>query len=142
MFISFKIVFLLLLTESFSLTSNYYARCADGAPKEGFITVSDCKNYATNGSYCCLLYYVTNPDVEYHYHFDDLISVDKNNKTRKLSERINICYGLTPAGFNNIWDVIDELEEDSEIDDIHINCFAKKIIFDNYIIFLSLLLLF
>ena len=46
---------------------------------------------------------------------------------RKLSERENLCIGLSSEGYHYIKKVIDELEEESGVKDISINCISKTL---------------
>ena len=129
-----------LIINTLCLTKHYYTKCNYGAPKSGLITYSDCQEYASSDSYCCLLYYVSNPDIEFNFYFKKGDTTEKDVKGRKLSERVNLCFGLTSSGYDKILDVIDELEDESGLDKININCFSKNIKFS--IIILILLILF
>lgn len=146
-----KFIILILFINILSKNSKYYSSCEQGAPNSGFITYSECKKYAKNGNYCCLLYYVSNPDVELNFYFysktkdDDVKSEDESEdeelnkgKKRVLDERTNLCYGLSTNGYNHIDNVIDELEKESGIEGIHIDCLAGKIKFNSIIIVLTL----
>ena len=130
----------ILIINASCLTKHYYTSCEYGAPKSGLITHSDCQKYASSGSYCCLLYYVSNPDIEFNFYFKKSDNTEKEIKGRKLSERENLCFGLTSSGYDKISDVIDELEDESGIDEININCLSKNIKFS--VISLILLILF
>ena len=138
-----QILFLLLLINIQSKTNRYYSSCEYGAPKSGLITYSDCKEYARDNNYCCLLYYTANPDLQINYNFyfkkDDDESREKNG-IRKLSERVNLCFGVSNDGYNNIEDLIEEIEDESGIDEIHIDCSSKNLLFNNLLIVLLILL--
>ena len=119
-------LFLVIIVNVSNLTSKYHTSCLSGAPKSGLITSSDCQEYSRDGSYCCLLYYVGNPDLAVNV----FLRVEDNPDRevgRKLSERENLCYGLTADGYYNILEVIDELEDESGIEEININCFSRNI---------------
>ena len=139
------LLLIILIIQTFSLNNNYYKKCNEGAPKSGFITSSECKGYAASEAYCCLLYYVANPDVELNIFFkknENNTSVGKvdEKEGRKLSERENLCIGLSSEGYHNIKKVIDELEKESGVKDISINCISKtlNISFILFILFLNL----
>ena len=142
-----KFIFIILFINILSKTSDYYSSCKAGAPKTGFVTVSDCKEYEENGSHCCLLKYGNNPDVEINIDVSvdngklsdesEVEGLDKDKK-RVLDEIVNICYGISNNGYNNIDKVISELEDESGIDGIEIDCLARKIKFNSIIIALIL----
>ena len=125
-----------LIINTLCLTKHYYTKCNYGAPKSGLITYSDCQEYASSDSYCCLLYYVSNPDIEFNFYFKKGDTTEKEVKGRKLSERVNLCFGLTSSGYDNSEDVIEELQDESGIEEIHINCSSKSL---KYSIFLLIL---
>ena len=112
------ILFLILLFNIYCKTNKYYTSCKSGAPQSGFITSSECNEYSQSGSYCCLLYYEITPEIK----SSNSTYLSKNSKGRNLLQRETYCFGLTKSGFNNIDDVIDELEDDTGIDDIKILC--------------------
>ena len=142
-----KFIFIILFINILSKTSDYYSSCKAGAPKTGFVTTSDCKEYEENGSHCCLLYYESDPNVEINIDVSvdtgklsdesEVEGLDKDKK-RVLDERVNVCFGLSNIGYNNISKVISELEDESGIDDINIDCLARKIKFNSIIIALIL----
>ena len=126
------LLLLILIIQAFSRNNNYYKSCNAGAPKSGFITYSDCQGYAASGAYCCLMYYEGNPNVELNFFFkknENNTSVGKvdEQEGRKLSERENLCIGLSSEGYHNIQEVIDELEDESGVKDISINCISKTL---------------
>lgn len=126
------LLLLILIIQAFSRNNNYYKSCNEGAPKSGFITYSDCQGYAASGAYCCLMYYEGNPNVELNFFFkknENNTSVGKvdEQEGRKLSERENLCIGLSSEGYHNIQEVIDELEDESGVKDISINCISKTL---------------
>ena len=55
--------------------------------------------------------------------------------------RWNFCFGLTSEGYDNIEDVIEELEEESGLDDIDIDCSSKYFGINNIIKLIIFLLL-
>ena len=145
MYLKKIILFLLLITTAYNRTDKYYTHCESNAPKSGFITHSDCNGYAQEDSYCCLLYYVSNPDIQFNFYFKkantNTNATIKGEEERILSERENLCIGLTNDGYNKIEDVIKELEKESGIEEIFINCLGTKINI-NTIISIILLILF
>ena len=71
------LLFLILIINTYSRTDRFYTHCKSGAPNSGLLTYSDCRNYAQEGTHCCLLYYVANPDIQYNYNFK---KTNANNK--------------------------------------------------------------
>lgn len=138
-----SLLFLLFFFGVLGKTSKYYSSCSSGAPKSGMITYSDCKEYASGSNHCCLLYYVSNPDIQinYNFYFKTADTTEKETQIRKLSERVNLCFGLSEDGYDNIEDVIDELEDESGLDEININC-SSKILNLNIIILVIFFILF
>lgn len=145
------LLLIILIAYTFSRNINYYKSCNEGAPKSGFITYSDCQGYAASGAYCCLMYYVANPDIQINFYFkknDNSTSTDKVDEeketikleNRKLSERENLCIGLSSEGYHYIDEVIDELQKESGLEDIKINCIsgALNISLELFILFLIL----
>ena len=130
------IILLILFFNIFCRTGKYYTSCQSGAPKSGFLTSSECSEYAQKGSYCCLLYYTVTADIKN----SNASNLFKDTKGRILTERENYCFGLTKNGFDNIDDVIDELEDETEIDDIHIICTDSKYLNFRALLFLLLIL--
>lgn len=141
MYLKETLLFLILIINAYSRTAGFYTHCKVGAPKSGLITYSDCKNYNQQDSHCCLLYYVANPDVQFNFFFKKSGTNNTGEQGRQLSERENLCFGLTNDGYNKIDDVIKELEKESGINNININCFGKNIKF-NTIILIILVILF
>jgi hypothetical protein len=126
------LLLLILIIYTFSINKNYYKSCNAGAPKSGFITYSECQGYAAPEAYCCLMYYVANPNVELNLIFkkkENNTSVGKidEQEGRKLSERENLCIGLSSEGYHHIKEVIKELEKESGLEDISINCVSKTL---------------
>ena len=126
------LLLLILIIQAFSRNNNYYKSCNAGAPRSGLITYSECQGYAASGAYCCLMYYEGNPNVELNFFFkknENNTSVGKvdEQEGRKLSERENLCIGLSSEGYHNIQEVIDELEDESGVKDISINCISKTL---------------
>ena len=74
------------------------------------------------------------------FDFQKRWTTEKEVKGRKLSERVNLCFGLTSSGYDNIEDVIEELQDESGIEEIHINCSSKSLKYS--IILLILFILF
>ena len=113
-----EIILLILLVFSNCKTDVYYTKCKDGAPNgNNFATASECKEYSTDNSHCCLLYYdVKDQNVQFSIF-------------RNLNERVNVCYGLTKDGYYNIDKVIKELKDESGVDNLQINCFSSNIKF-------------
>ena len=74
-----------------------------------------------------------------------IIIKKKENETksnlRLLQEPQRYCYGLTKEGFDNIEDVIDELQDESGIDNLEIDCGYKRFKYNlmNFIIILMII---
>ena len=135
------LLLLILIIQAFSRNNNYYKSCNAGAPRSGLITYSECQGYAASDAYCCLLYYVANPDVQVNLYFkknENNTSLGKVNEQegRKLSERENFCIGLSSEGYKNIKKVIKELQDESGINDININCISKTLNISIIILFI------
>ena len=132
------IIMLILIINVFSLTDIYYENCYYGTPKSGLLSYSECNEYANEDSFCCLLYFVGNSDKKDRFQYRK--SDDTNKELRKLGEdRVNLCIGITEEGYDNIKDVIKELEQDTEVEDIHILCFSRIIKFSALIAILLFL---
>ena len=138
------ILFLLLMNSIQTTSDSYYSSCASGAPKSGLLTYSECQKYSYNETRCCLLYYVTyySKDLNTYKYKNKIAESNSENKGRKLAERKNTCFGITKEGYDNIKDVIEEIEEENDIDDIHIDCSEMNLIFSSIFIILLLILLF
>ena len=83
---------------------------------------------------------MTNPDLAINLIFKKGDTTEKEVKGRKLSERVNLCFGLTSSGYDNIEEVIEELQDESGIEEIYINCSSKSLKYS--IILLILFILF
>ena len=139
------LIFLIFFISSLNKTAKYYTDCLYDSPKSGFITYSDCQEYAKENSYCCLLYYTSHSTNYYDFFarkIDEHINKSRNETYgRKLLGRWNFCFGLTSEGYDNIEDVIEELEEESGLDDIDIDCSSKYFGINNIIKLIIFLLL-
>jgi hypothetical protein len=140
------LLLIILIIQIFSLTDKYYKNCNEGAPVSGFLTYSECQKYAASEAYCCLLYYITNRDVSTTIIFKkkqnntSIDKADEQKEIRHLSERENLCFGLSAEGYYNIGDVIDELKKETGVKEIKINCFSRTLNMSIilFIIFLNL----
>ena len=140
------LLLIILIIQIFSLTDKYYKNCNEGAPVSGFLTYSECQKYAASEAYCCLLYYITNRDVSTTIIFKkkqnntSIDKADEQKEIRHLSERENLCFGLSAEGYYNIGDVIDELKKETGVEEIKINCFSRTLNMSIilFIIFLNL----
>jgi hypothetical protein len=113
-----EILLLILVIYTNSRTESYYTTCQNGAPSgSNLVMASECTKYKRPNSYCCLLFYEVK-DINVHFSI-----------WRRLNERVNLCYGLTEEGYNNIDKVKSELKSESEIVKIEINCFSSNIKF-------------
>ena len=66
--------------------------------------------------------------------------MDEQKEMRQLSERENLCFGLSAEGYYNIDKVLDELKKETGIKEIKLNCFSRtlNISIILFIIFLNL----
>lgn len=133
MLLKLILLIFLLIIKTYNRTARFYTQCKSGAPSSGLITYSDCIKFAKEGAHCCLLYYVANPDIQINFYNTNNFNfktTDKNNRKsreRKLNERENLCFGLTNDGYNEISNVIKELESESGIEEININCLGTNL---------------
>lgn len=138
-----KIFIITLIIYSYCRTSEYYNDCLDGAPTydNNEHTVSECQKYSKEGNYCCLLSFKIKEEViEYNLNLGTLMQMgNTNKKKRTLNEKEYLCIGLSKDGYYNILGVKKELEEETGISNIEINCNSSKL---NIFILLTYLLLF
>jgi hypothetical protein len=52
---------------------------------------------------------------------------NKKDKLRSLGEPKGYCYGLSKEGYDNIKDVIKELKKETGIEELYIDCGAKRL---------------
>ena len=124
-----ELIFLIVLVFCKSRTDAYYTSCLDDSPNgNNLIMASECQEYSAPDSHCCLLYYeVKDQNVQFTIF-------------RNLNERVNVCFGLTKDGYYHIDEVKKELQKESGIVTIEINCFSSNIKFIYGFILLLLLL--
>ena len=89
---------------------SYYNPCQN-PPKGGFtyIGTSECRKYSSSNGFCCLLvYYVEN--------------ANHQNKSRYEE-----CIGISKNGYENIYDLVVDIEEDRNLGSVQINCSSKML---------------
>ena len=121
-------IFLNVLIYSLCLTNNYYKECS-GNVTFSPASATQCRKFDTNGAFCCYLHYEI-PKIQNVIHIPTFYF--KKNKTRALGEPKSYCYGITKEGFDNIKKVIDELKDESGMEQLYIDCGAKRL--KNYLL--------
>ena len=93
-----------------SYISSYYDSCIN-PPKGGFTNIgtAECQKYNPSNGYCCLL------------------SFEKKNEMHQKESRYEECIGISKHGYENIYDLIVDVEEDRDLDSVNINCSAKML---------------
>ena len=117
------VILLTVLIYSICLTGNYYEKCSSNISFNP-TSANQCKEYSANGAYCCYLHY-ENPKVR-----QDIIMptyYNKKDKLCSLGEPKGYCYGISKEGYDKIKDVIKELKKETGIDELYIDCRAKRL---------------
>ena len=116
------LIFLASLIYGLCLTKNYYKNCLAGTSYIDILSVNECRAYDPEGGYCCFLDY-DNDKVNIPVPVF-LFYKKKENETniRSLQEPQSYCYGISYEGYDNINDVIEELIEETGINQIRIDC--------------------
>ena len=144
------------LANIISLTPNYYQECSDELilvdSEKGILSTEECRKHDSEGGYCCYLHYkiedgsyYSDGYTTYYYYYYYYKKKENETKTksriRLLQEPQRYCYGLTKEGFDNIEDVIDELQDESGIDNLEIDCGYKRFKYNlmNFIIILMII---
>ena len=144
------------LANIISLTPNYYQECSDELilvdSEKGILSTEECRKHDSEGGYCCYLHYIiedgsyySDSYITYYYYYYSYKKKENETKTksriRLLQEPQRYCYGLTKEGFDNIEDVIDELQDESGIDNLEIDCGYKRFKYNlmNFIIILMII---
>ena len=140
---------------SFCINDTYLALCDDGAPLSNVSTVRQCQLYTpvnSSNGFCCRLYYTstyksgsTSTYTTTYYGYYYYVYYKKNSTNlRKLDELIDgSCIGISPEGYDNIKEVIKELEEESPKSgkELQIDCSFKYLKIYNIYLFLILIIL-
>ena len=128
-------ILLTVLIYSLCLTNNYYQKCSSDAT---FAPTSSnqCRQYDANGAYCCYLHY-ENPKDQHLVIMPTFYN--KKDKLRALGEPKSYCHGLSKEGYDNIKDVIKELKDETGIQELYIDCRAKRL---NYYLLTILIIIF
>ena len=88
--------------------SSYYAPC-NNPPKGGYTSIgtSECRKHNPSNGYCCLLiYYIRNAG---------------HNEKSRYEE----CIGISKLGYENIYDLEVDVEEDMGFNSVQIDCSSK-----------------
>ena len=93
-----------------SYVSSYYKSCIN-PPTGGYTSIgrSECRKHNPSGGYCCLLYFY----VETYDH----------SKQTRYEE----CIGLSKKGYENIYDVEVDVEDDMNLPNVSIDCTSKTL---------------
>ena len=137
-----------LFISSLPLTKKYYMDCLPEADNIKFPNVTNCRSNDPEGGYCCYLHY-RNPEKDssssyyttYYYYYVYYKLKENKTKLRTLFEPLSYCFGISQEGYNDIGDVIDEISDESGIDDMDIDCGIKGLK-NNFIVLTNVFLLF
>ena len=102
-----------------SYIQSYYTPCKN-PPAGGFTSIdtSECRKHNPSNAYCCVLSYKVQ---------------NMNHEDKSYYEE---CIGISKYGYNNIKDVVVDVEEDMNLDYVSIKCSSKML----YLFYISLLL--
>jgi len=118
------IIFLISLICYSCLTSSYIKKCLPGIEDIDILSVTQCRSYDPDGGYCCYLTYENEKQrVDVPIFLYDKKQDNKNN-IRSLEPK-NYCYGVSSEGYDNIEDVIEELSEETGVEELKIDCGKK-----------------
>ena len=136
-----KILILILIIYSYCRTPEYYTKCPDGAPAydNNKHSVSDCNQYNKEGVHCCLLTFKIEETTIAEISLADLAKNRKN--IRSLEELEYSCFGITNYGYEKISDVIKEVEKETGVNQLKIDCNSNNLNILMLLLFLLLLLL-
>lgn len=154
----YSLLLINLISLSFCLNDTYFSVCDDGAPLSNVSTARECQLYTpvnSSNGYCCRLYYTSTSSstssstytytTGYYYYY---VYYKKNSTNlRKLYKLENgSCIGISSQGYDNIKEVIKELEEEEEEftksgKNLHIDCSFKYLKIYNIYLFLTLIIL-
>ena len=142
------------LANIISLTPNYYQECSDELilvdSEKGILSTEECRKHDSEGGYCCYLHYIIEDgnyysdgyNTYYYYYYYKKKENETKSNLRLLQEPQRYCYGLTKEGFDNIEDVIDELQDESGIDKLEIDCGNKQFKYNLMILIILLMFFF
>ena len=142
------------LANIISLTPNYYQECSDELilvdSEKGILSTEECRKHDSEGGYCCYLHYKIEDgnycsdgcNTYYYYYSYKKKENETKSNLRLLQEPQRYCYGLTKEGFDNIEDVIDELQDESGIDKLEIDCGNKQFKYNLMILIILLMFFF
>ena len=141
------IIFLLIFAYILSsLTEKYYTSCILNS--ENIINPSSarCKSFSSKEGYCCHIYQDDNWEDTRASRNEKRDGSENKIKTNseKLRKLFDIdsdgCIGLSKDGYYHIEKVIEEIQNDTDVDNVHINCEQK--ILKPSLLFYSLVLLY
>ena len=116
-----KLILIILLAYTSCLTSSYYKKCLPGIEDIDILSVAECRSYDPEDGYCCYLTYDNKQQSVYIPVFLYYRKQDNKTKIRSLEPK-NYCYGISHEGYDNIEDVIDEITEESGVEELKIDC--------------------
>ena len=117
------VILLTVIIYSICLTGKFYEKCSANITFNP-TSANHCKEYSANGAYCCYLHY-ENPKVRQDIYMPTYYN--KKDKLRSLGEPKGYCYGLSKEGYDEIKNVIKELKKETGIDELYIDCRAKRL---------------
>ncbi len=90
-----------------SYIPSYYSSCVN-PPSGGFssFTTSECRKHNPSNGHCCLLSY------------------NVQNGDHKDTSTYEECIGITQFGYDNIYDLEVDIEEDKNLDSVNIYCIS------------------
>ena len=121
------ILFSLLLTINCELNETYISYCEDKWEDEDKNKLNPSKCNAYNpieipNSTCCFVKYgrITSYTYTYYYYYKK-----KNRNLQANYEYYYTCIGISKEGFDNINDVIKQMNDEKKYDSLDIDCFSK-----------------
>ena len=93
-----------------SYISSYYSSCNNPPQgRFGSIGSNECRKHNPSGGHCCLLYYY------------------KKNADHNKESRYEECIGITEFGYENIYDLEVDIEEDMNLGSVFVDCTSRML---------------
>jgi hypothetical protein len=126
------LIFLAIIIYSLCLTKNYYQECLSESENTIYPSTTECRLHDPEGGYCCYLHYEFSQNGYYYTYTYYYYYKKKENGTniRSLQEPTKYCYGISKEGFDKIGDVIDELSDETGINNLKIDCGEQRLKYD------------